>query len=163
MGLRKRKSFHPFLLLTPMIRSPLTGAIVKATKGSIEGIKDAEPGDILKLRINRVLNSGGKTSRRFGNSLGVVGLIFAGLENRLIHMRRTDDLLNSVVARLGIGALYKAASGPRSAAIFGALGGLAIGIAVASKQGSKRYEITVVVAIIIRKSIHQTCLDILPF
>ena len=63
-----------------------------------------ESSDILKLRINRVLNSSGETGRRFGNSL-VVGLIFAGLESRLLHMRGIDDLLNSVVAGLGTGAL----------------------------------------------------------
>ncbi|XP_042492032.1 mitochondrial import inner membrane translocase subunit TIM23-1-like [Macadamia integrifolia] len=117
----------------------LAGAIVGASKGSIEGIKTAEPGDTLKLRINRVLNSGGQTGRRFGNSLGVVGLIFAGLESGLIHLRDTDDVMNSVLAGLGAGALYKAASGPRSAAVAGAVGGLAAGIAVAGKQVFKRY------------------------
>ncbi|XP_043687065.1 mitochondrial import inner membrane translocase subunit TIM23-1-like [Telopea speciosissima] len=117
----------------------LTGAIVGAAKGSIEGIRAAEPGDSMKLRINRVLNSGGQTGRRFGNSLGIVGLIFAGLESGLIHLRDSDDVLNSVLAGLGTGALYKAASGPRSAAVAGAIGGLAAGIAVAGKQGFKRY------------------------
>lgn len=50
-----------------------------------------------------------------------------------------DDLLNSVLAGLGTGALYKAASGPRSAAVAGAIGGLAAGFAVAGKQTIKRY------------------------
>ncbi|KAF8397148.1 hypothetical protein HHK36_016055 [Tetracentron sinense] len=117
----------------------LTGAIFGASKGSLEGLKAAESGDTLKLRINRVLNSGGQTGRKFGNSLGVVGLIFAGLESGIIHLRGTDDLLNSVVAGLGTGALYKAASGPRSAAVAGAIGGLAAGVAVAGKQAIKRY------------------------
>lgn len=117
----------------------LAGAVSGAAKGSVEGLRAAEPGDTLKLRINRVLNSGGQTGRRFGNSLGVVGLIFAGLESGIIHMRGTDDLLNSVLAGLGTGALYKAASGPRSAAVAGAIGGLAAGFAVAGKQTIKRY------------------------
>ncbi|XP_042503970.1 mitochondrial import inner membrane translocase subunit TIM23-1-like [Macadamia integrifolia] len=117
----------------------LSGAIVGAAKGSIEGIKAAEPGDTMKLRINRVLNSGGQTGRRYGNSLGVVGLIFAGLESGFIHIRDTDDVLNSVLAGLGTGALYKAASGPRSAAVAGALGGMVAGFAVAGKQAFKRY------------------------
>ncbi|KAJ4970117.1 hypothetical protein NE237_003216 [Protea cynaroides] len=117
----------------------LAGAIIGAAKGSVEGIKAAERGDSLKLRINRILNSGGQTGRRYGNSLGVVGLIFAGLESGIIYFRGTDDVLNSVVAGLGTGALYKAASGPRSAAVAGAIGGLAAGVAVAGKQAFKRY------------------------
>uniref|UniRef100_A0A5B7BGY6 Mitochondrial import inner membrane translocase subunit TIM23-2-like n=1 Tax=Davidia involucrata TaxID=16924 RepID=A0A5B7BGY6_DAVIN len=117
----------------------LAGAIVGGAKGSMEGLKAAEPGDTLKLRINRVLNSGGQTGRRFGNSVGVVGLIFAGLESGIEHLRGTDDLLNSVLAGLGTGALYRATAGPRSAAIAGALGGLAAGMAVAGKQAVKRY------------------------
>ncbi|KAF8397008.1 hypothetical protein HHK36_018646 [Tetracentron sinense] len=117
----------------------LTGAILGASKGSLEGLKASEPGDTLKLRINRVLNSGGQSGRKLGNSLGVVGLIFAGLESGIIHMRGTDDLMNSVLAGLGTGALYKAASGPRSAAVAGAIGGLAAGVAVAGKQAIKRY------------------------
>eukprot|EP00262_Sarcandra_glabra_P011277 TRINITY_DN2709_c0_g1_i1.p1 TRINITY_DN2709_c0_g1~~TRINITY_DN2709_c0_g1_i1.p1 ORF type:complete len:184 (-),score=15.21 TRINITY_DN2709_c0_g1_i1:65-616(-) len=118
----------------------LTGAVVGASKGSLEGLRSAEPGESAKLRINRVLNSSGHTGRKFGNSLGIVGLIFAGLESGIVAARDgTDDLMNSVVAGLGTGALYKAASGPRSAAVAGAIGGLAAGIAVAGKQAVKRY------------------------
>ncbi|EXB39194.1 hypothetical protein L484_006162 [Morus notabilis] len=117
----------------------LSGAIMGGAKGSIEGLKSAEPGDTLKLRVNRVLNSGGHVGRRFGNTFGVLGLIFAGLENGVIHFRGRDDLLNTVVAGLGTGALYKAAAGPRSAAIAGAIGGIAAAAAVAGKQVAKRY------------------------
>lgn len=117
----------------------LSGAIAGGVKGSIGGIRAAEAGETLKLRINRVLNSGGQTGRRFGNTMGVLGLIFSGLESTMIHIRDTDDLLNSVVAGLGTGALYKAAAGPRSAAIAGAIGGLAAGVAVVGKQIVKRY------------------------
>ena len=117
----------------------LAGAIIGGAKGSIEGIRAAERGDTLKLRINRVLNSGGHTGRRFGNSMGVLGLIFAGIESVMIHYRDTDDYLNSVVAGLGTGALYRAAAGPRSAVIAGAIGGLAAGAAVVGKQVMKRY------------------------
>ncbi|GAB4835989.1 hypothetical protein Ancab_000908 [Ancistrocladus abbreviatus] len=117
----------------------LSGSIVGGIKGSVEGLRAAEVGDPLKIRINRVLNAGGHTGRRFGNSLGVVGMMFAGIESWLIHVRDSDDLLNSVGAGLGTGALYRAASGPRSAVIAGAFGGLAAGLAVAGKQAVKRY------------------------
>ncbi|XP_054783135.1 mitochondrial import inner membrane translocase subunit TIM23-2-like [Prosopis cineraria] len=117
----------------------LSGAMFGAAKGTVRGLKAAELGDSLKLRVNRVLNSGGQTGRRLGNSLGVLGLIFAGLESGVIHFRGKDDLLNSVVAGLGTGALYRAAAGPRSAAIAGAIGGIAAATAVAGKQSLKRY------------------------
>lgn len=117
----------------------LSGAVIGAAKGSLEGVKAADPGDTLKLRVNRVLNSGGHVGRRFGNTFGVLGLIFAGLESGIIELRGHDDLLNTVVAGLGTGALYKAAAGPRSAAIAGAIGGIAAAAAVAGKQAAKRY------------------------
>ncbi|KAF8018184.1 hypothetical protein BT93_H3166 [Corymbia citriodora subsp. variegata] len=117
----------------------LAGALAGGAKGTLDGIRSAEPGDSLKLRVNRVLNSGGQAGRRLGNSLGIVGLIFAGLESGLLQWRGTDDLLNSVAAGLGTGALYKAAAGPRSAAIAGAIGGIAAAAAVAGKQAVKRY------------------------
>ncbi|MCI87161.1 mitochondrial-like import inner membrane translocase subunit TIM23-1-like, partial [Trifolium medium] len=59
----------------------LSGAIIGGVKGTVEGLKAAESGESLKLRVNRVLNSGGQGGRRLGNSLGVLGLIFAGLES----------------------------------------------------------------------------------
>ncbi|RZC78189.1 hypothetical protein C5167_002409 [Papaver somniferum] len=117
----------------------LSGAIVGGLKGSVDGLRAAESGDTLKLRTNRVLNSGGSTGRKLANSLGTLGLIFAGLESAMIYYRDTDDMVNTVFAGLGTGALYRAASGVRSAAVAGAIGGLAAGAAVAGKQVFKRY------------------------
>lgn len=117
----------------------LSGAVLGAIKGSVEGLRQAEPSDSLKLRVNRVLNSGGQVGRRFGNSLGVLGLIFAGMESGLIYLRDSDDLLNTVAAGLGTGAIYRAAGGLRSAAIAGAIGGITAAAAVAGKQAVKRY------------------------
>ncbi|XP_020231724.1 mitochondrial import inner membrane translocase subunit TIM23-1 [Cajanus cajan] len=88
----------------------LSGALIGAARGTAQGLREAEPADSLKLRLNRVLNSGGHAGRRLGNSLGVLGLIFAGLESGMIHFRATDDLVNSAVAGLGTGALYRAAA-----------------------------------------------------
>ncbi|KAF2298479.1 hypothetical protein GH714_023722 [Hevea brasiliensis] len=112
----------------------LSGAIIGGAKGSLDGIRSAEPGDTMKLRVNRILNSGGHVGRKFGNNLGVLGLMFAGLESALIHYRDTDDLVNTALAGLGTGAIYRAARGPRSAAIAGAIGGIAAATAVAGKQ-----------------------------
>lgn len=117
----------------------LSGAVFGAVRGSIDGIRQAEPSDTLKLRVNRVLNSGGHMGRRYGNSLGVVGLMFAGMESGLQCWREKDDLLNTALAGLGTGAFYRAARGVRSAAIAGAIGGLTAAGAVAAKQAVKRY------------------------
>ncbi|QCE07417.1 mitochondrial import inner membrane translocase subunit TIM23-2 [Vigna unguiculata] len=117
----------------------LSGAIIGAARGTVQGLREAESGDSLKIRLNRILNSGGHAGRKLGNSLGVLGLIFAGLESGMIHARGTDDLVNSAIAGLGTGALYRAAAGPRSAAIAGAIGGIAAAVAVGGKQALKRY------------------------
>ena len=54
-------------------------------------------------------------------------------------VRDTDDVVNSVVAGLGTGMLYRAAAGVRSAAVAGAIGGVVVGAAVTAKQVLKRY------------------------
>lgn len=117
----------------------LTGAVSGASIGVFQGLKSAEKGDTLKLRINRILNSGGHGGRKFGNKLGVIGLLYAGMESGMVAARDTDDWVNSVVAGLGTGALFRAANGPRSAAVAGAVGGLMVGAMVGGKQVLKRY------------------------
>uniref|UniRef100_A0A0D6QZU5 Mitochondrial import inner membrane translocase subunit TIM23 n=1 Tax=Araucaria cunninghamii TaxID=56994 RepID=A0A0D6QZU5_ARACU len=117
----------------------LAGAVGGGAVGLVEGLKAREPGDSLKLRTNRVLNATGHAGRKLGNRLGVIGLLYAGLESGIVAARGTDDNLNCVLAGLGTGALFKAAAGPRSAAVAGALGGLAVGAVVAGKQAVKRY------------------------
>lgn len=117
----------------------LAGAVTGGVKGTFDGLRAVEKGDTFKLKVNRVLNNGGSTGRRFGNSLGILGLIYGGLESYANHVRGDDDWVNSVVAGLGTGALYRAASGPRSAVIAGAIGGITAAAAVSGKQVLKRY------------------------
>ncbi|CAL9164023.1 mitochondrial import inner membrane translocase subunit TIM23-1-like [Musa acuminata AAA Group] len=117
----------------------LSGSVAGASLGLRRALRSAEPGDTLKIRINRILNSCGQDGRRIGNRVGVIGLMYAGLESGMVAARDTDDWVNSVLAGLGTGALFKAANGPRSAAIAGAIGGLMVGAAVAGKQVLKRY------------------------
>lgn len=93
----------------------------------------------MKLKINRILNGSGHAGRQYGNRCGVIGLMYAGLESGMVAVRDTDDVINSVVAGLGTGVLYKAASGPRSAALAGALGGVIVGAVVTGKQVLKRH------------------------
>lgn len=117
----------------------LSGVIVGGSLGAIDGVRAAEAGDTLKLRINRILNGSGHRGRSYGNKLGVVGLLYAGLESGIVHYRGNDDILNSIAAGLGTGALFRVAAGPRAAAFAGAVGGIAAATAVAGKHVLKRY------------------------
>lgn len=117
----------------------LAGAVFGGARGLGEGLRSREAGDTMKIRVNRVLNASGHRGRLAGNTLGILGLLYAGIESTTCHFRGTDDILNNVVAGLGTGALYKAAAGPRTAAIAGALGGIAAAGLVAGKQLSRRY------------------------
>lgn len=117
----------------------LSGAVLGGAKGLGEGVRLREEGDTTKIRVNRMLNASGHRGRTAGNTLGILGLLYAGLESTTCHFRGSDDILNNVVAGLGTGALYKAAAGPRTAAIAGALGGIAAAALVAGKQVSRRY------------------------
>ena len=51
----------------------------------------------------------------------------------MVKARDADDIINSVVAGLAIGALYKAETVTR------AIGGIAVGLAMTGKQILKRY------------------------
>lgn len=117
----------------------LSGAVGGAASGLVGGVKSFESGDTAKLRVNRVLNSSGHAGRAWGNRLGVIGLLYAGIESGIVAARDTDDVWNSVAAGLGTGALYRAARGVRSAAVAGAVGGVVVGVAVTAKQALKRY------------------------
>ncbi|KAI9109463.1 hypothetical protein K1719_019517 [Acacia pycnantha] len=117
----------------------LAGAVGGAGLGLVDGVKSFESGDTTKLRINRVLNASGHAGRSWGNRLGVIGLMYAGIESGIQAVRDTDDVWNSVAAGLGTGALYRAARGVRSAAVAGAVGGVVAGVVVTAKQALKRY------------------------
>jgi import inner membrane translocase subunit TIM23 len=64
----------------------------------------------------------GTPGRAWGNRIGIIGLIYAGMESGIVALRDTDDVWNSVAAGLGTGAVYRAARGVRSAAVAGAVG-----------------------------------------
>ncbi|GMY34635.1 mitochondrial import inner membrane translocase subunit TIM23-1-like [Fagus crenata] len=117
----------------------LLGAVGGGASGVVAGVKSFEPGDTTKLRVNRVLNSSGHAGRAWGNRLGIIGLLYAGMESGVVAMRDVDDVWNSVAAGLGTGAVYRAARGVRSAAVAGAVGGVLVGLAVTAKQAVKRY------------------------
>ncbi|XP_062157199.1 mitochondrial import inner membrane translocase subunit TIM23-1-like [Alnus glutinosa] len=117
----------------------LSGALCGGASGLVSGVRSFESGDTAKLRLNRVLNASGHAGRAWGNRIGIIGLIYAGMESGIVALRDTDDVWNSVAAGLGTGAVYRAARGVRSAAVAGAVGGVLVGLAVTGKQAMKRY------------------------
>ncbi|XP_010419008.1 PREDICTED: mitochondrial import inner membrane translocase subunit TIM23-3-like [Camelina sativa] len=118
----------------------VTGSVLGAAKGAIDGIRGAERGESLKIRANRILNSGGLVGRRGGNCLGSLGLIFAAMESGVTHLRDGDDgSLTTVIAGLATGVLYRAARGPRSAVVAGVVGGVTAFAAVAGRSTVKRF------------------------
>ncbi|AET01683.1 Mitochondrial inner membrane translocase subunit Tim17/Tim22/Tim23/peroxisomal protein PMP24 [Medicago truncatula] len=117
----------------------LGGSIAGAGVGLVEGIRSFESTDTAKLRVNRILNASGHSGRTWGNRVGIIGLLYAGIESGIEAVRDVDDVWNSVAAGLGTGAVYRAARGVRSAAVAGAVGGVLVGAAVAAKRVAKRY------------------------
>ena len=118
----------------------LAGATIGGVRGTVEGVRAWEAGDSTKLRTNRILNAAGSRGRAMGNGAGIVGLLYSGIEGGACYFRGgADDVWNAVLGGLGTGALYKAASGPRTAAIAGALGGVAAASVAAGRQIGKRY------------------------
>ncbi|XP_050234513.1 mitochondrial import inner membrane translocase subunit TIM23-2-like [Mercurialis annua] len=117
----------------------LSASIGGASVGFFSAFKSFEPTDTMKLKVNRILNSSGHSGRVWGNRIGIAGLIYAMMESGVVMATDRDDVWTSVAAGLGTGAVCRAARGVRSAAVAGALGGLAAGAVVAGKQMMKRY------------------------
>lgn len=82
----------------------------------------------LKLKTNRLLNSAGALARPFGNSCGILGLFFAGLESYLANQldSRFPDAAVTIMAGAVSAGLFRSPRGPRQAAVaagVGAVGG----------------------------------------
>lgn len=76
-----------------------------------------------RLRLNYVLNAVTRRGPFLGNSLGVVAILYNGINSSLGAARGRHDVYNAVGAGFVAGALFKCTRGARPALIFGGLAG----------------------------------------
>lgn len=117
----------------------LVGAIVGGARGSANALSApvAVAGvDSSRLRVNALLNTGGRMGRSAGNSLGVLGLLFASFESFIGYM--ADGQVPDEACTLGAGALtgamYRSVRGPKQAAAAAAVGTIGAALLLSGRK-----------------------------
>lgn len=116
----------------------LSGLAIGGTYGAYEGLQRASQQSTIvtpRLRLNYVLNAVTRRGPFLGNSLGVVAIIYNGINSSIGALRGRHDIYNSVAAGTLAGALFKCTRGVRPAMIFGGLAGSAALVWSLAKQG----------------------------
>lgn len=107
-------------------RAYLVGLVAGGSYGMREGLLSSA-GQLQRLRINAVLNAMSRRGPNLANRLGVMAMMFSGLESLAGAVRDDHDVLNTVGAGTATGVLYMMHSGPRAAAVGGVAGAAAMG------------------------------------
>ena len=97
-----------------------------------------------KIRLNSLLNHSAMRGSRLGNALGVLAVIFSGVE-ALADKYHVADLVGGhewaspISAAVATGALYRCTHGPKAMALAGLTGGVFVGVmATAGRQVTSR-------------------------
>lgn len=112
--------------------------------GALEGLKNA-PKKRFKIRLNSVLNACGKRGSRVANALGVLAIMYTGVEGLADYLEADKlaggiDIVNPIIAGAGAGALYKCTKGPGQMALFSAVGAIGMaGFSVGNKYFAQQY------------------------
>ena len=110
----------------------LGGSAVGGAIGVAQGASartELPGGAAAKRRVNTLLNKTFSHGRGFGNALGALGLLYAGLDSLIAYAtdEKLRDDVNSIAAAAAAGAVYRSGAGPRSAAVAALFGGAAAG------------------------------------
>ncbi|GJN21818.1 hypothetical protein PR202_gb09334 [Eleusine coracana subsp. coracana] len=113
----------------------LGGAAVGVFAGLRRAIVEAERGESAKLRANRVLNNCGTVGRAYANRAGVIAMLFTATKTGVRACRSdADDWVNTAVAGVSTGALFRSPGGLRAAVVGGVVGGLLAGAAILAEK-----------------------------
>eukprot|EP00051_Salpingoeca_urceolata_P026752 m.478499 g.478499 ORF g.478499 m.478499 type:complete len:210 (+) comp21153_c0_seq1:1904-2533(+) len=100
----------------------ITGNTLGGLYGIAEGLRHPEATN-LRLKISTVLNAAGKRGPFLGNSLGVLALMYSGVNGLIVKQREeVDDIYNQAIAGAATGALFKSTRGVRSVGVASAVG-----------------------------------------
>ncbi|EPX72038.1 TIM23 translocase complex subunit Tim23 [Schizosaccharomyces octosporus yFS286] len=114
--------------------SYLTGLAVGGAWGFNEGLKKTRDITSTRLRLNGVLNGITRRGPFVGNSLGVLAIVYNGINSFIGYKREKHSWENSVAAGAITGALYKSTRGVRAMAISSTLVASAAGVWAFAKK-----------------------------
>lgn len=106
--------------------SYLLGILGGGLYGTLHGYRES-PSHKFKIKLNSVLNGGGKYGSRAGNGLGSLAIFYSSFEALADHFEIDRAIapyepLVPIAAAAATGALYKATSGPRPMILASVLG-----------------------------------------
>jgi inner membrane translocase subunit Tim23 len=136
---RKVKSFSE----TMMFRTGscyASGIATGAGIGFVQGLVATRSAPNLKLRINGMLNYGGRLGSKLANGMGVMAILYSMNRSLFNTVRKRDDVYNQVGAGALTGLMFRGPKGPTAALI----GGVSVGALVwsATFAGEKLEEET---------------------
>ena len=110
--------------------------------GALEGLRNA-PKKRFKIRLNSVLNACGKRGSRVGNAVGVLAIMYTGMEGLADYLeadKLAGGIVNPIIAGAGAGALYKCTKGPGQMALFSVVGAAGMaGFSFGMKNFAQQY------------------------
>ena len=115
----------------------LIGLISGGLWGLADGLRNPQGNGSRRLRINCIMNACTSRGPFLGNSLGIVALLYNGLNGAIIKARNDrEDMLGAVGAATLSGAIFKSTAGMKKCLV----GGGMFGSAMLAFQLYQKYE-----------------------
>ena len=99
----------------------LSALCLGGANGMIEGLRRSPMNAPPRLKLNAVLNNVTKTGPFWGNSAGVLAMVYNGVNSTIGYYRGRHDSFNSITAGAISGAVFKSTKGFRPMLISGVL------------------------------------------